>query len=74
MTITNRQSGTNVHEVADGIYRINTPIVIDARMKPWYPKEVSCRPEVADTVSRRWREYFPNGGVEMGDSEAGHLD
>ncbi len=27
--ITNRQSGTNVHEIADGIYRINTPIVID---------------------------------------------
>ena len=29
MTITNRQSGTNVHEVAEGIYRINTPIVIE---------------------------------------------
>lgn len=29
MTITNKQSGTNVHEIADGIYRINTPIVID---------------------------------------------
>jgi flavorubredoxin len=28
MTITNRQSGTNVHEVADGIYRINTPVQI----------------------------------------------
>jgi len=27
--ITNRQSGTNVHEIADGIYRINTPIVIE---------------------------------------------
>jgi flavorubredoxin len=26
--ITNRQSGTNVHEIADGIYRINTPITI----------------------------------------------
>ncbi|MBR0566869.1 hypothetical protein J5J83_12165 [Azoarcus sp. L1K30] len=29
MTITNGQSGTNVHEIADGIYRINTPVVID---------------------------------------------
>ena len=29
MVITNRQSGTNVHEVADGIYRINTPVVIE---------------------------------------------
>jgi flavorubredoxin len=26
MSITNAQSGTNVHEVADGIYRINTPV------------------------------------------------
>ena len=27
MTVTNSQSGTNVHEVADGIYRINTPFL-----------------------------------------------
>jgi flavorubredoxin len=26
MVITNTQSGTNIHEVADGIYRINTPV------------------------------------------------
>ena len=24
--VTNPQTGTNVHEIADGIYRINTPI------------------------------------------------
>ena len=29
MTKTNKQSGTNVHEIADGIYRINTPVVIE---------------------------------------------
>jgi flavorubredoxin len=29
MLITNKQSGTNVHEIADGIYRINTPVVLD---------------------------------------------
>ena len=29
MTVTNSQSGTNVHEVADGIYRINTPVQIE---------------------------------------------
>lgn len=29
MTVTNRQSGTNVHEIADGIYRINTPVVFE---------------------------------------------
>lgn len=26
MSITNAQSGTNIHEIADGIYRINTPL------------------------------------------------
>ena len=29
MTITNSQSGTNVHEIADGIYRINTPVQME---------------------------------------------
>lgn len=29
MTITNQQSGTNVHEVANGIYRINTPVMLE---------------------------------------------
>jgi flavorubredoxin len=26
--ITNEQSGTNIHEIADGIYRINTPVTL----------------------------------------------
>jgi len=29
MTVTNRSSGTNVHEIAEGIYRINTPLEIE---------------------------------------------
>ena len=29
MGITNEQSGTNVHEIADGLYRINTPVTIE---------------------------------------------
>jgi flavorubredoxin len=28
MTVTNKQTGTNVHEIADGIYRISTPVKI----------------------------------------------
>lgn len=28
MTVTNAETGTNVHEIADGIYRINTPVAI----------------------------------------------
>lgn len=29
MTINNKQAGTNVHEIADGIYRIHTPVVLE---------------------------------------------
>ena len=50
------------------------PIVIDARMKPNYPKELFCDPDTAKKVSARWREYFPQRDVAMGDSDRGHLD
>ncbi len=50
------------------------PVAIDARMKPWYPEELFCDPETARKVDRRWKEYFPAGGVEMGDSDRAHLD
>ncbi len=50
------------------------PIVIDARRKPSYPRELFADPDTARLVDRRWREYFPEGGVEMGDSDSGHLD
>ena len=50
------------------------PIVIDARRSPSFPAELTCRPDVAALVSDRWAEYFPAGGVEMGDSERAHLD
>jgi hypothetical protein len=35
---------------------------------------LSCRDDIAALVSRRWKEYFPSGRVEMGDSERAHLD
>ncbi len=48
------------------------PVVIDARVKPWYPEEVFCDPDVESRVTRRWKEYFP-AGMEMGSSAHGHL-
>ncbi len=48
------------------------PIVIDARVKPWYPKEVFPSPEIARKVSERWNEYFPNG-MKMGSADYGHI-
>lgn len=50
------------------------PIAIDARMKPGYPAELFCDDATRALVTRRWKEYFPGGGVEMGDSDRGHLD
>jgi UbiD family decarboxylase len=44
------------HHISYGL-----PIVIDARMKPGYPDELVVRPDVAELVTRRWREYFPRG-------------
>ena len=50
------------------------PVLIDARTKRGFPAELTSSPAVAAQVSRRWSEYFPRGGVAMGDSERGHLD
>ncbi len=35
-----------------------SPIVIDARMKPWYPKEVAAREDIIKLVDSRWGQYF----------------
>jgi 3-polyprenyl-4-hydroxybenzoate decarboxylase len=37
------------------------PIVIDARTKPGFPDELIVRDDIAELVSRRWSEYFPEG-------------
>jgi UbiD family decarboxylase len=34
------------------------PIVIDARIKPWYPAEVAPAEGTVQLVDRRWSEYF----------------
>ncbi|MCB1007436.1 MAG: UbiD family decarboxylase, partial [Acidobacteria bacterium] len=49
------------------------PIAIDARMKASYPGELFCDEATAARVDRRWREYFPEARVEMGDSGLAHL-
>src|ERR1051325_4590890 len=32
MSITNTQSGTNIHEIATGIYRINPPVILEGEV------------------------------------------
>ena len=77
-TFTRFEPAADIHAADRRIVRNHIayqgPIVIDARMKPWYPKELAAAPETAALVSARWKEYFPAGGVEMGDAERGHLD
>ncbi len=34
------------------------PLVIDARMKPWYPAELECDSKTKNIVSAKWSEYF----------------
>jgi UbiD family decarboxylase len=78
MTFTRFEPAADIHASSARVVRnhiaYSGPICIDARMKPWYPAEVTCRPDVAATVNRRWREYFPERDIVMGDSERGHLE
>ena len=77
-TFTRFEPAADIHAATVTLERnhvvFTPPVAIDARMKPWYPAEVSCDPETADLVTGRWREYFPYGRVTMGDAERGHLD
>jgi UbiD family decarboxylase len=77
-TFTRFEPAADIHAARTEVRRhhlsYTPPIVIDARMKPPYPEELFCDPETADLVTRRWREYFPDGNVEMGDSDRAHLD
>lgn len=76
-TFTRFEPAADIHAAATGLFRHHVsytlPILIDARMKPWYPKELFADETTAATVTRRWQEYFPGGQVEMGDSGLGHL-
>ena len=76
-TFTRFEPARDIHAAATTVRRnhisYRAPIVIDARLKPGFPGELSCRPDIAQRVTERWREYF-DADVAMGDSEAGHLD
>ncbi|MDK2971511.1 MAG: 4-hydroxybenzoate decarboxylase subunit [Candidatus Sumerlaeota bacterium] len=76
-TFTRFEPGADIHAREKRIVRNHIawsgPLVIDARIKPWYPKEVFAAPAIAERVTQRWREYFPSGNVEMGSSDRAHL-
>ena len=77
-TFTRFEPAADIHAAATTVTRnhlsYSPPVLIDARLKPGFPRELSCREDVARKVTDRWKEYFPSGAVEMGDSESASLD
>jgi hypothetical protein len=76
-TFTRFEPAADIHaartEVVRNHLEYSFPIVMDARCQPGFPAELTCDPDTAAKVTRRWRDYFPQG-VEMGDSDVAHLD
>ncbi|HVG69541.1 MAG TPA: UbiD family decarboxylase [Vicinamibacterales bacterium] len=77
-TFTRFEPAADIHAAGCRIVRnqiaYTGPILIDARLKPGFPRELVARDDTAALVASRWKEYFPAGGVEMGDSDRAHLD
>lgn len=70
------EPGSDIYSERSSIYRNHLvkrgPILIDARMKAKYPKEVLCDSQTHDFVTKRWSTYFTKP-MEMGDSFSAHL-
>jgi menaquinone biosynthesis decarboxylase len=64
-TWTRFEPAADIHAAATAVRRhhisYSAPLVIDARMKPGFPDELVVRPDIGELVTRRWREYFPQG-------------
>lgn len=77
-TFTRFEPAADVHARAVRLERLHPsftpPVVIDARLKPGFPKELRCDDDTAALVTRRWSEYFGTRTVEMGDADVAHLD
>jgi 3-polyprenyl-4-hydroxybenzoate decarboxylase len=77
-TFTRFEPAADIHAARQSLRRNHVayemPILLDARLKPGFPAELFCDERTAETVTRRWKEYFPARRVEMGDSDAASLD
>src|SRR6266498_773774 len=64
-TWTRFEPASDVYSAASCVVRHHLayrgPVVIDARTKPGFPKELIVREDIADLVDRRWNQYFPRG-------------
>jgi UbiD family decarboxylase len=77
-TFTRFEPAADIHASATRLERnqvVRTPpVLVDARKKSWYPTELYADEATAARVTERWRDYFPGGKVEMGDSGLASLD
>jgi len=60
-TFTRMEPAADLHGKASRVERFHVglegPVVIDARMKPWYPEVMEVDEPTKDLVDRRWDEY-----------------
>lgn len=77
-TFTRFEPAADIHGASREVVRnhiaYQPPLLIDARLREGFPDELFCDEETATLVEHRWKEYFPGGAVDMGDSDSGHLD
>jgi len=45
-------------EIVRNKIKYRGPVIIDSRMKPWYPAELFPRQDVVERVDHRWKELF----------------
>lgn len=75
-TFTRFEPAADIHAAQTRLVRhhpcYTPPVVFDCRMKPGYPDELVADETTVKTVSRRWKEYFPAGGVEGEEDPMGY--
>jgi len=47
-------------------------MVLDCRLKPGYPAELVADEQTSEKVTRRWKEYFPQGNVQGVEDRLGY--
>ena len=61
-TFTRFEPAADIHAAQEALLRHHVaytpPILIDARVKPWYPAVVECDGDTSLLVDSRWNEYF----------------
>ena len=67
-TMTRFEPAADLHASAVNYHRhhpcFTPPVILDCRLKPGFPDELVADKRIAQRVTSRWSEYFPDGNVE----------